>query len=125
MKHNDFAQITESIETTDFLHMKKAEQKSALDKWLAEALRAIEGAPEAFTDWEKINLRDAISATYDGLFWLARAALHKAVLPNAPAYVFPIPAAEDLKEINLGRLAEAAEWLRLQPPQERPIFMRR
>src|SRR5262249_9793098 len=96
-----------------------------LDSWIKSGLEVAYKYGEPLTAWEKMNFRDAITASYDGLFWLARNAIEHAVMPNQPIVANNPAITQDLAEITIERLIDAAVRLELYPPQLTPIFTRR
>jgi hypothetical protein len=123
-KRNEYRKLCDEAMNVEFHGKSKAEMKGILDDLLGRALSTAARVGEPLSDWEKIHFADVISEVDCGLFWLARASFVKAVMPDAPKIVWPEPPNEDLDQITLQNL-QAAEWLRLRPTQEHPIFMRR
>jgi hypothetical protein len=124
MKVDDYGVIHAAMEAADFMHMTKPEKKAALDGWLRSALDAAATEAEHFTTWEHIYLRDAISNSTDGLFYLAFDALYKATMPGPLVYNYQAAAAQDLDGITLDVLDDAADRLSHLPAQLYPIFTR-
>jgi len=124
MKRDGYQQLFEEAVSADLRGLGKLELKNAMDDWIQRGLAIANKSGESFSDWERIHFRDAINSTYDGLFFLGRANLVKAVMPDHPNIDWPMAPDGDLAELSLGVLTEAADWLSRQSAQEHPIFMR-
>ena len=124
MKKDRFEHLHAEIEQTNFNHHGKPIQKKKLDDWISEALGAIEDEGADLTPWEIENLREAIAANFDGLYWKASAALYRLTMPAAPAVAWSQELRDEIAQIDFDMLRTAAEVARAHAFRQHPIFMR-
>lgn len=123
MAERNFRLIAREMSSREYFDAGKVAQKLQMDEWFARVLDILETREQPITDWEMFHLREALSHSRDGLFLLAWHALNDAIATDAAPPLRP-QMAEDIKDLTLGHLLGAADWLRNQPPQLHPIFFR-
>jgi len=123
----DVRNIPEASWPSDWHDLPIDRKKRMLEDRLGEILGAMASAGHDPTEWQRANLRDAMTCIMCGLYGMALHDMDNALETDISPRPWGNPATKpkDLQTLTLDRLIEGLSWLRRQPAQAQPVFMLR